>query len=68
MPCGPWVLHLKFEPKEDLRQKRRPDIAALRALFAPPLDSLPGVEVQMADLSSYDQLLGNAPVAEEAAA
>ncbi|NCO16075.1 MAG: IS21 family transposase [Alphaproteobacteria bacterium] len=59
---------LAAQLEEDLRQKRRPDIAALRALFAPPLDSLPGVEVQMADLSSYDQLLGNAPVAEEAAA
>lgn len=59
---------LAARPEDDLRQKRRPDIAALRARFAPPLDSRPGVEGQMADLSSYDQLLGNAPVAEEAAA
>ncbi len=59
---------LAAQLEEDLRQKRRPDIAALRALFAPSSDTLPGVEVQLADLSAYDQLLGNAPIAEEAAA
>ena len=59
---------LAAQLEEDLRQKRPPDIAALCALFAPSTDSLPGVEVQLADLSAYDQLLGNAPIAEEAAA
>ncbi len=43
---------------EDLRQNRPPDMAALRALFSPPIEALPKVEVQMADLSSYDQLVG----------
>jgi hypothetical protein len=59
---------LAAQIEEDLRQKRLPDIEALRALFAPSADSLPRVEVQLADLSAYDQLLGNAPMTQEAAA
>ena len=59
---------LAAQLEEDLRQKRLPDIKALTALFAPPPDSLPGVEVQLADLSAYDQLLGNVPMTQEAAA
>ena len=59
---------LATQLEEDLRQKRLPDIAALRALFAPSADSLPGVEVKLADLSAYDQLLGTAPMTQEAAA
>jgi len=59
---------LAAQLEEDLRQKRLPDIAALRALFAPSADSLPEVEVQLADLSAYDQLLGTAPMTQEAAA
>jgi len=45
-----------------------PDIAALRALFAPPPESLPGVKVQLAELSSYDRLVGTMTIGEEAAA
>ncbi|PVA08883.1 IS21 family transposase [Pelagivirga sediminicola] len=59
---------LAAQLEEDLRQRRLPDIRALRALFAPPPDTLPGIDVQLADLSSYDRLLGNTPIAEEAAA
>ena len=59
---------LAAQLEEDLRQSRLPDIAALRALFAPSPDSLPGVEVQLAELSSYDRLLAGAPNGEEAAA
>jgi hypothetical protein len=59
---------LAAQLEEDLRQNRLPDIPALRALFAPPPDSLPGVEVQMAELSSYDRLLGDVIVREEATA
>ena len=51
---------LAAQLEEDLRQQRLPDIPALRALFAPSPDSLPGVEVQLAELSSYDLLLSNA--------
>lgn len=58
---------LAAQLEEDLRQKRLPDIKALTALFSPSPDSLPGVEVQLAD-PAYDQLLGNAPIAEETAA
>jgi hypothetical protein len=54
--------------EEDLRQKQLPDIVALTALFAPLRGSLPGVEVQLADLSAYDQLLGNTPMTQEVAA
>ena len=38
------------------------------ALFAPPPESLPGVNVQLAELSSYDQLVGTMTISEEAAA
>ena len=54
--------------EEGLRQKRLPDIKTLTALFAPSPDSLPRAEVQLADLSACDRLLGNVPIAEEAAA
>jgi len=54
--------------EEDLRQKRLPDIAALTALSAPSRGSLPGVEVQLADLSACDQLLGHAPITPQVAA
>lgn len=59
---------LAAQLEEDLRQKHLPDIAALVALFAPSTDSLPGVEVQLADLSAYDQLLRNAPMTRQVAA
>jgi hypothetical protein len=59
---------LAAQIEEDLRQNRLPDTAALRTLFAPRPDSLPGVEVQLASLSSYDRLLGNDTAAEEVAA
>ena len=59
---------LAAQLEEDLRQNRLPDIAALRALFAPPSGSLPGVEVQLAELSSYDLLLGDVIAREEASA
>ena len=59
---------LAAQLEEDLRQNRLPDIPALRALFAPSPDNLPEVNVQLAELSSYDQLVGNVTVGEEAAA
>ena len=59
---------LAAQIEEDLRQNRPPDMAALRALFSPPVEELPKVEVRMADLSSYDQLVGDAASAEEVAA
>lgn len=59
---------LAAQLEEDLRQKRLPDIPALRALFAPPPESLPGVSVQLAELSSYDGLVGTMTIGEEAAA
>jgi hypothetical protein len=59
---------LAAQIEEDLRQNRLPDMAALRALFSPPVEALPKVEVRMADLSSYDQLVGDAASAEEVAA
>ena len=46
--------------EEDLRQHRIPDIVTLRTLFGPSEDVLPVVEVQMADLASYNQLVSNA--------
>ncbi|OIQ77315.1 integrase core domain protein [mine drainage metagenome] len=55
---------LATQLEEDLRQKRLPDIAALRTLFAPAPDRLPGIKVQLADLSVYDQLLGNGRITE----
>ena len=59
---------LAAQLEEDLRQNRLPDIPALCALFAPPPESLPGVNVQLAELSSYDGLVGNMTIGEEAAA
>jgi hypothetical protein len=59
---------LAAQIEEDLRQNRPPDMAALRALFSPPIEALPKVEVQMADLSSYDRLVGSATCAGEVAA
>ncbi len=59
---------LAAQLEEDLRQKRQPDMAALRTLFNPPADTLPEVEVQLADLSSYDRLVGSAACAGEVAA
>ncbi len=47
---------LAAQIEEDLRQNRLPDTTALRTLFGPRADSLPGVEVQLASLSSYDRL------------
>jgi hypothetical protein len=58
---------LAAQLEEDLRQNRLPDIPALRALFAPPPDNLPGIEVRLADLASYDRLVGNVAIAEETA-
>jgi hypothetical protein len=51
---------LAAQIEEDLKQNRLPDVPALCALFAPSPESLPGVEVQMADLSDYDLLLKTA--------
>ena len=59
---------LAAQLEEDLRQNRLPDIPALSALFAPPPDSLPGVEVRLTELSSYDRLLGDMIAREEAVA
>ena len=59
---------LAAQLEEDLRQKRLPDIPALHALFAPASDSMPKVEVHLTDLSSYDQLVGNAAITEGVAA
>lgn len=55
-------VELAAQLEEDMQQKRSPDIAALRTLFAPSCDGPPDVEVQLADLSTYDQLLRNAPM------
>jgi len=59
---------LAAQLEEDLRQNRLPDIPALRALFVPPPESLPGVNVQLAELSSCDGLVGTMTIGEEAAA
>lgn len=56
---------LAAQIEEDLRQNRQPDVAALRALFNPPSEALPKVEVRLADLSSYNQLVKSTAVAEE---
>ncbi|MGH0004274.1 IS21 family transposase [Pseudovibrio ascidiaceicola] len=56
---------LAAQVEEDLHQKRQPDIAALRTLFNPPSEALPKVEVLLADLSSYDQLVGAVACAQE---
>lgn len=65
--CG-CEAELAAQLEEDLRQRRLPDIQALRMLFAPPPDTLPGISVKLADLSSYDRLLCNVTIAEEATA
>lgn len=54
--------------EEDLRQHRIPDIGTLRTLFGPSEDALPIVEVQMADLASYNTLANNAAPALEVTA
>ena len=59
---------LAAQIEEDLRQKRLPDMAALRALFSPTIDALPQVEVRMATLSSYNRLVGMSASAEGGAA
>lgn len=59
---------LAAQLEEDLRQDRLPDIPALRALFAPPSESLPGVNVHLAELSSYDGLVSTMTIDKEAAA
>lgn len=59
---------LAAQLEEDLRQNRLPDIPALRALFAPPPESLPGVSVQLTELSSYDRLVGTMTIGKEEAA
>lgn len=50
---------LAAQLEEDLAQNRLPDITALRTLFVPAPDSLPSVEVRLADLSNYDELLSD---------
>lgn len=57
---------LAAQLEEDLRQKRLPDISALRDLFAPPPGALPDVEVRFDDLAVYDQLLDAAHIKAEA--
>jgi hypothetical protein len=59
---------LAAQIEEDLRQKRLPDMAALRALFSPPIETMPQVEVRQPALSSYDQLVGASASADEVAA
>ena len=59
---------LAAQIEEDLRQRRSPDMAASRTLFGPSDEALPHVEVKMADLSSYNQLLRSAASAEEVVA
>ena len=59
---------LAAQIEEDLRQSRPPDMAALRAFFAPVPDSLPEVEVQLDSLAAYDRLLDAVAPAEPAGA
>ena len=42
----------------DLEAKRLPDMAALRARFAPDPSRLPQVVVQLASLATYQDLIG----------
>ncbi len=44
----------------DLRAGRLPDLAALRARFAPDPAAIPAVTVRLASLASYESLLGEA--------
>ena len=51
--------------EEDLRQGRAPDIQTLRELFGPSDDTLPIIQVHMADLATYNKLVSNAaPIVE----
>ena len=59
---------LAAQLEEDLRQTRLPDLAALQTLFAPATGSLPGVEIRMGQLASYDSLPGNCTAAAEVGA
>lgn len=51
--------------EQDLRQRRIPDIPGLRELFGPSQQDLPTVNVQLADLASYNPLVSNVISAEE---
>ncbi len=53
--------------EEDMRQKQLPDIAALRARFAPSTDALPKVEVHLIELAAYNSLLSASAMMQEAA-
>ncbi len=66
--CEAELAELAEHLEEDLRQHRSPDIPTLRALFGPSEEALPDVEVQMADLASYNRLLSNAASALEVTA
>ncbi len=66
--CEAELAELAEHLEEDLRQHRSPDIPILRALFGPSEEALPDVEVQMADLASYNRLLSNAASALEVTA
>lgn len=54
--------------EDDMRQKQIPDIAALRARFAPCADGLPKVEVRLGTLAAYNNLLSASAMMQEAAA
>ena len=56
---------LAAQIEEDIRQNRQPDMVALRTLFTPSPEALPIVEVRLADLSSYNQLVKTAALAQE---
>ena len=57
-PQRAWLLaELARLLEEDLAKRRMPDMAALRARFAPDPASLPEVVVQLAPLSAYDALI-----------
>ena len=56
---------LAAQIEEDIRQNRQPDMVALRALFNPPPEAFPIVEVRLADLSSYTQLVKTAALAQK---
>ena len=54
--------------EQDVRQKKLPDMAVLRARFAPRADDLPHVEVHLIELATYNSLLSATPTARGAAA
>jgi hypothetical protein len=56
---------LAAQIEEDIRQNRQPDMVALRTLFTPSPEAFPIVEVRLADLSSYNQLVKTAALAQE---